>query len=438
VPFKGGKSYGMYNYAKNYRNWTPQHRPQKRHRVSYLSFGDSQAHDGDHADSDYHEYDDSVTETTPFGNEIHAIDYYANRYGNFDRYDRRKGNIPHRDWQHDHGSLNSYQLDNAPFESRVKGYSTLPDEVITSPISSARHEFHYTSAADQDFREFKNQNPSNAQDFGVFKNQNPSNAQDFGVFNNHNAGHGQQFRFNNQNFGGGHESRLKNQNQNSGKRQEMRFKVPNFSAVLGTQFSGHNFGNVENPAGRGDLRYNTQNVGGTHELQYNTQISQTGQESRLRNQNSGGEHDLRYNTQNSAGRYNNHKSAGGVQSNESGFPVPHGNTNDNHSHRETVHNFGEVVNSRPTAEDLYYKAFRSFSFRKNPSHSSSKDQLDSLSGASFNNKHVIQTSSPSFQSEIAHSDRENNQWFNGRTGPNKDHDIGFFEGLEDINDGVGI
>jgi len=478
--FKGGKSYGMYNYAKNYRNWTPQHKPQKRYRDSYVSFGDSQVHDGDQADSDYYEYEDSVTESTPFGNEIHAIDYYAKRYGNFDRYDRRKGNIPHRDRQHDHFSLNSYQPNNAAVESRLKEYSTLPDEIINSPISSAGHDFQYTSAADQDFREFKNQNPSEAQDFRVFKNQNPSDAQDFRVFKNqnpsdaqdfrvfknqnpsdpqdfrvfknqnpsdgqdfrvfknHNAGHGQQFRFDNQNFGGGQDSRLKNQNQSSGKRQEFRFKVQNFPAVQGTQFSSHSFGNGQSPAGRDDLRYSTQTVGGTHELQYNTRISQTGQESRLRNQNSGGEHDLLYNTQNSAGRYNNHKSASGAHSNDSGFPVSHGNTNDNHSHRETVHTFGEVVDSRPTAEDLYYKAFRSFSFRKNPSHSSSKDQLDAFSGASFNNKHVPQTSSPSFQSGIAHSDRENNQWFNGRTGPNKDHDIGFFEGLEDINDGAGI
>jgi hypothetical protein len=218
----------------------------------------------------------------------------------------------------------------------------------------------------------------------------------------------------------------------------MRFKVSNFPAVQGTQFSGHSFGNGQSPAGTDDLRYNTQNVGRTHELQYNVRIPQTGQESRLRNQNFGGQHDLRYNNQNSAGRYNNHNTASDVHSNGSGFPVSHGNTNDNHSHRETVHNFGEAVNSRPTAEDLYYKAFRSFSFRKNPSHSSSKDQLDSFSGASFNNKQVVQTSSPSFQSGIAHSDRENNQWFNGRTGPNKDHDIGFLEGLEDINDGVGI
>jgi hypothetical protein len=452
----------MYNYAKNYRNWTPQ----KRYRDSYLSFGDSQGHDGDHADSGYYEYDDSVTESTPFGNEIHAIDYYAQRYGNFDKYDRRKGNIPHRDRQHDHVSLNSYQPDNAAFASRVKGYSTLPDEIITSPISSAGHGFQYISAADQDFRElknqnpsdaqdfrvfknqnpsdaqdfrvFKNQNPSDAQDFRVFQNQNPSDAQDFRVFKNHNTGHGQQFRFNNQNFGDGQKNQHNNQNHNSGKRQELRFKVPNFPTVQGTQFSGHSFGNGQSPAGGDDLRYNPQTVGATHELQYNIRISQTGQESRLRNQNSGGEHDLRYNTQNSAGRYNNHKPASEVHSDESVFPVFHGNTNDNHSHRETVHNFGEVVNSRPTAEDLYYKAFRSFSFRKNPSHSSSTDQWDSLSGDSFNNKHVLETSSPSFQSGIAHSDRENNQWFNGRTGPNKDHDIGFFEGLEDINDGVGI
>ena len=424
MPFTVGKSYGMYNYARNYRNWTPQHRPQKRHRDSYLSFGDKQAHDGDYADSDYHEYEDSVTEFTPFGNEIHAIDYYAKRYGNFDKYDRRNGNTRQRDRQRGYVRLNSYQPDNAAVESRVKGYSTLPDEIISSPISFAGHDFQYASAADQDFRAFKNQNPSDAQDFRVFKN--------------HNAGHGQQFRFNNQNFADGQESRLKNQNQNSGNRQELRFEVPNFPAVQIAQFNGHSFGNGQRPAGRDDLRYKTQNVGGKHELQHNTQISQIGQESRLKNHNSGGEHDLRYNTQNSAGRYNNHNSASGVNSNESGFPVSHGNTNNNHSQRETVHNFGEEVNSRPTAEDLYYKAFRSFSFRKNPSHSSSKDLLDSLPGASFNNKHVLQTSSPSYQSGIAHSDRENNQWFNGRTGPNKDHDIGFFEGLEDINDGVGI
>ena len=428
MPFTGGKSYGMYNYARNYRNWSPQHRPHKRYRDSYLSFGDNQAHYDDYADSDYHEYEDSVTEFTPFGNEIHAIDYYAKKYGNFDKYGRRNGNTPYRDRQHDYFNLNSYQPDNAAVESRVKGYSTLPDEIINSPISSGGHDFQYTSAGDQDFRAFKNRHPSDAQDFRVIKN--------------HNAGHGQQFRFNNQNFGDGQESRLKNQNQNSGKRQE--FDLPIFPAVQRTQLNGHSFGigqsfgNGQSPAGRDDLRYNTQNIGGTHELQYNTPTFQTGQESRLRNQNSGGEHDLRYNNQNSADRYNNHNSASGVHNNESRFPVSHGNTNDNHSHRETVHNFGEVVKSRPTAEDLYYKAFRSFSFRKNPSHGSSKDQLDSLSGASFNNKHVLQTSSPSFHSGIAHSDRENNQWFNGRTGPNKDHDIGLFEGLEDINDGVGI
>ena len=414
----------MYNYARNYRNWTPQHRPQKRYRDSYQSFGDNQAHDGDYADSDYHEHEDSVTEFTPFGNEIHAIDYYAKRYGNSDKYDRRNGKTPYRNRQHDYVTLNSYQPDNAAVENRVKGYSTLPDEIINSPISSAGHDFQYTSAADQDFRAFKNRNPTDAQDFREFKN--------------HNAGNSQQFPFNNQNFGDGQDSRLKNQNQNSGKRQELRFDLPNFPAVQRTQLNGHNFGNDPSPAGRDDLRYNTHTIGGTHELQYNTRISQTGHESRLRNKNSGGEHDLRYNTQNSAGRYNNHKSASGVHSNESGFPVTHGNTNDNHSHRETVHNFGEVVKSRPTAEDLYYKAFHSFSFKKNPSHGSSKDQLDSLSGASFNNRHVLQTSSPSFQSGIAHSDRENNQWFNGRKGPKKDHDIGFFEGLEDINDGLGI
>jgi hypothetical protein len=423
VPFRGGKTYGMYNYAKNYRNWTPQHRPQKRYRDSYLPFGDSQGHDGDHAESEYQEYEDSVTESTPFGKEINAIDYYAKRYGNFYKYGRRKGNMQNRDSQHDYLSRNSYQPDSAAVESHIKGYSTLPDEIINSPTSSAGHDFQYVSAVDQDFREFKNQKPSDSQDFRMFKNNN--------------AGHGQQFRFNNQNFGDGQDLQL-NQNRNSGNRQELRFNVPNFPVVQGTQFSGHNFWNGQSPAGRDDLRYNTQTVGGTRELQYNTQISQIGQESRLRNKNIGGEHDLRYNTQNSAGRNNNQNSASGVHSNEPGFPVSHGNANNNHPHRETAHNFGEVVNSRPTSEDLYYKAFRSFSFRKNPSHSSSKDNFDSVSGASFSNKPVLQNSSPSYQSGIAQSDRENNQWFNGRTGPNKDHDIGFFEGLEDINDGVGI
>jgi hypothetical protein len=429
----------MYNYAKNYRNWTPQHRPQKRYRDSYLHIrdseahdgnqadsylpsGDSQKHDGNHADSDYNEYEDSATESRPFGNEIDAIDYYANKYRNYDRYDRRKSNIRNRDSQNEYVSRHSYQSDNAAVESRVKGYSTLPDEINT-PSLSGGHDFQYTSAADQDFRAFKNQNPSDAQGVRVFKN--------------HNSGHGQDFRLNNQNFGDGQEFRFKNQNQNSGNKQELQFNAQNFPVVRATQFGGHTFGNGQRPAGRDDLRYNTQNVGGTNEFQYNTQTSQTGQESRLRNQNIWGEHDLRYNTQNSAGRYNDQNSASGVHGSETGFPVSHGHPNNNRPHRETEHNFGEVVNSHPTPEDLYYKAFRSFSFRKNPSPSSSKGQLDSFSGASFNNKHAPHTS-PSHQSGTAHSDRENNQWFNGRTGPNKDHDIGFFEGLEDINDGAGI
>jgi hypothetical protein len=418
----------MYNYAKNYRTWTPQHRPQTRYRDSFLPFGESQAHEGDHADFDSNENEDSVTDSTPFGNEIQAIDDYAKGYGNYHKYDRRKSNIWNQDRQHDHFSRNSYKPDNAAVETRVKTYSTLPDGIINSPISSAGHDFQYTSAADQDFREFKIQSPSEVQGFRVFEN--------------HNAGHGQQFPFNNQNFGDGQDSRLRNQNQNSGNRQELRFNVPNFNApnfpaVQGTQFSGHNFGNGQSPAGRDDLRYNTQPVVGTHELQYNIQISQTGHESGLRNQHFVGEHDPRHNTQNSAGRYTNQNSVSGVHNNQPSFPFSHGNTNNNHHHAGTVHNFSEAVNFRPTAEDLYNKAYRSFSFRKVPSHSNSKDQLDSFSGASLNNKHVLQTSSPSYQSGTVHSDRGNNQWYNGRTGPNKDHDIGFFEGLEDINDGVG-
>jgi hypothetical protein len=427
LPFTGGKSYGTHNYAKTYRNWTPQHRPQTRYRDSYLPTresgahdgdhansylptGDSLAHDGDHADPDYSEYEDSATETRPFGNEIHAIDYYAKKYRNYDRHDRRKSNIRNRDSRHDYVSRNSYQPDNAAAQSRDNGYSTLPDDIVNSPSLSGGHDFPYTSAADQDFRVFKNQNP----------------------------GQGQEFRFNNQNFGDGQEFRFKNQNQNSGNRQELQLNVQNFPAVRGTQLRGHTFGSGQRPAGRDDLRHNTQNVGWTHDLQYNTQTSPTGQESRLRNQNFWGQHDLQYNAQNSAGRYNNQNSASGTQSSEPGFPVSHGNANNNRPLRETEHNFGGVVNSRPSSEDLYYKAFRSFSFRKNPSHSSSKGQLDSFSGANFSNKHVPQTSSISYQSGIAHSDRQNNQWFDGRAAPNKDHDIGLFEGLEDINDGAGI
>lgn len=436
VPYTGGKSYGMYNYAKNYRNWTPQRRPLKRYRDSYLPIqqsqaqdgdhadsylsigdtqehdwnhadsylpiGDSQEHDGHHAYSDYRDYDDSLTESRPFGNEIQAIDYYANRNRNPDRYNRRKSNLRNRDTQQDYVSRDSYQPDNAAVESRDKAYSTLPDEIINTHSSSGDHDFQYASAADQDFQ----------------------------VFQNHNAGHGQDFGFNNQNFGNGHEFRSKNQNQNSGNRQELRFNVNNFPALQGTQFSGHNLGNGQRTAGRDDVRYNTQTAGGANEVQYNTQSSQTGQESRSRNHHFGG-----FSTQNSAGRYNSQNSANGAHSRE---PVSHGSSNNNRPHRETEHNFGEVANLRPTSEDLYYKAFRSFSFRKNPSHSSNKGQLDSFSGASFNSKLVPHSSPPPYQSGIAHSDRDNNQWFNGRTGPNKDHDIGFFEGLEDINDGVGI
>jgi hypothetical protein len=437
TPFTGGKSYGMYNYARNYRNWAPQRRPHTRYRDSYLPITYDQEDDGNHADPHHQEEDDSSNDSRPFGNEIQAIDYYAQRNRDYDRHDHSKSSTWNQDSKHDYVSRNSYQPDSVPVRSRVQGYSTLPDEVISTQSSSGGHDFEYSSAAGQEFGIFKKQNPGNGQEFRVFKNQDHADGQEFRVLRNRNPSGRQEFRLTNQNFGNGQEFRI--QNHNSGNKHETRHNVQNYPVVQETQFNSPIFGSGQPSSGRQDSRYNSQNFRGTHESQYTTQVPHSGQESRLKIQNFGGGEDLRYNTHNSAGRYNNHNSASEVQSSEPGFDISHEKANNNRPHRVTEHSAGGADNSRANSEDLYYKAFRSFSFRKNPTHNGSKgEHLGSFSEASFSDKGISHSSSPSHQSGVEHSDGHNNQWFNNGKRPNKDHDIGFFEGLEDINDRTGI
>lgn len=451
TPFTGRKSYGMYNYARNYRNWVPQRRPHTRYRDSYLPITYGQEDDGNHADSDNQEDYDSNNDSTSFGNEIQAIDYYARRNRD-DRRDHSKSSTWNQDSRHDSVSRNSYQPDNTSVRSRVQGYSTLPDEVINAHSSSGDHDFVYSSATGQEFgifkkqnledsqqfRLFKNQSPGAGQDFRVFKTQDPGNGQEFRVSVNHNPLGIQEFRLKNNKFREGEEFRFKNQN--SGNREETRQNVQNYPAVQETQIDSHKFGSGQTSAGTQDSRYNNQNFRGTHEFQYTTQTPHSGQESRLKIQNFGGVQDLRYNTHNSAGRYVNQNSASGVQSSEPHFSAIPGKADNNRPHRETEHTAaGGVDTPRANSEDLYYKAFRSFSFRKNPTHSSSKGgQTGSFSGSSFSDEGISHSASPPFHSGVEHSDGHNYQWFNNRKRPNKDHDIGFFEGLEDINDRTGI
>jgi hypothetical protein len=463
TPFAGGKSYGMYNYARNYRNWAPQRKPQARYRDSYLPITYGQEDDGNNAD-----YVKQESDSTPFANEIQEIDYYAQGNGDYDRHDHS--------WNQN--SRNSHQADNAPVRNRAQGYSTLPDELISSHSSFGGHDFEYSSAAGQDFRVFKNQDPGGSQDFRVFKTQDPGVSQDLRVFKSQDPGIGQDFRvFKTQNPGvsqdfrvfktqdpgssqdsrvpigrnpsGRQEFRLKNhkfgegeefrfKNHNPGSSDEKQHYVQNYPDLQGTQINSPNFGGAQTSAGRHDSRYNGQNFRGTHELQYTTQIPHSGQEQRLQIQNFGRGQDLRYNTHNSAGRYRNQNSASGVQSSETTFSTFPGKDNNNPSHRETGHSAGGVENPHANSEDLYYKAFRSFSFRKTPSHSGSKGrETGSSSGTNFSDEGISQ-SSQSFQSGIEHSDRHNNQRFNTGKQPNKDHDIGFFEGLEEVNDRTGI
>jgi hypothetical protein len=431
----------MYNYARNYRNWSPQRRPYTRYQDTYFPIENSREYDGHHANSNYYEGEDSSSESKPFENEVREIDYYAQQNRNYERYDISKSDIRNQGRQH-----GDYQPDIPAAWSHEQGYSTLPDEFITTHSSPGSHDF--SSGAGQDFRLLKNQNHRDSQDFRLFNNQNPKDSQEF-TFKDQNFGEEQEFRFKNQNpvdrhkfrlmnqnFGGGQEFRFKNNN--SGNGQESRYNVQNYPIVQNTQFNSYNSGSGLTSDGKKKTRHNVQNFVGRHELQYNTHIQNSGQESRLNDQNFGGVQDLRYNKQNSAGRYSNQNSGGGVQDNESSFSTSRGNTNINRPHSETEQSIGGVGNSHPSTDDLYYKAFRSFSFRRNPTQSGSKaGHLDSFSGGGFSGKVVPQSSSPSHQSGFAHSDRQN-KWFNDGTGPSKDHDIGFFEGLEDINDKVGI
>lgn len=440
----------MYNYARNYRNWAPQRRPLTRFRDSSLPITYGQDDEGNHADSDNHEDDDSINDSRQFGNEIQAIDYYAQRNEDYDRHDHSKSSTWNQDSKHNSVSRNSYQADTAPVRGRVQEYSTLPDEVVSAHSSSGDHDFAYSSAAGQEFGIFKKQNPEDGQQFRVFKNQHhgagqdfrvfktqdPENRQEFRVSMNRNPSGRQEFRLENQKFVEGDEFRFKNQNH--GNRKEIRHNVQNYPAVQETQINSHNFGSGQTSAGTQDSRYNSQNFGGTHDLRYTTQIRNSGQETRLQIQNFGGGQDLRYNTHNSDGRYINQNSASGVQSSEPGFSAFPGKANNNRPHRETEHVAGGVDTTHANSDDLYYKAFRSFSFRKNPTRSGSRGQTGSFSGASFSDEGISHSSSPLFQTGSEHNDGRDYQWFNNGKRPNKDHDIGLFEGLEDINDRTGI
>jgi hypothetical protein len=353
-----------------------------------------------HVEPGSHENEDSSHETRPFENEIHMIDYNAQMNRDYGRHDYGKSSTWNLDSQHHYISRNSYLPDSSAAGSHVQRYSTLPDEVINTQSSTGDHDLQYSSAAGQEFQLFNYQNPADRQAFQSSNNQYPADE---------------------------HEFRFKNQN--SGNGQGSRFSVQNSPVAQNTRFNSHNFGSGQLHDGRQDSRYTGQNFGNRHQLQYN------GQESGLKNQNFGRSQDMRSNTQNPVGRYKNQNSASGEHSSESVFFTSHGNSGNKRPHRETEQGIGGAENFGPNSDELYYQAFRSFSFRRNPTESISKGtQSGSFSGGSFNGKGVPHSSVPSYQSGVAHGDRPSNKWFNGGNGSSKDHDIGFFEGLEDIND----
>lgn len=433
----------MYNYAKHYRNWAPQRRPHATYRQhTYFPIQDSQEDGGNYADSNYHDGDES----RPFENEIRTIDYYAQRNGNYDGHEVSKSSTWHQGSQHDDVNKNAFLSDNPSGWSHNQGYSTLP-EFTNTHTSSGSHKLR--SAAGQRFP-LKNQNFEDGQEFRLnnqnpvgnkefrFNNQNFQDGQEF-RFNNENSAKRQEFRFKNQNFGADQEFRLKNYN--SGHGQESRLSVQNYPFLQNTQLNSHKFGSGPTSAVTHDSRHNSQNFGGTHELQFNTHTQNSDQKSRLKDQNFGGVQNLWYNTQNSAERYKNQNSGSGGRDTEPSFSTSNGNSNTNRPHTGTEQNQNGADNSHPNpnSDDLYYKAFRSFSFRRNPTQSSTKaGQYNSFSGEdAFNTGVVPQSSSHKHHSSVTHNTGQN-KWYNDGTGQNKDHDIGFFEGLEDINDKAGV
>jgi hypothetical protein len=438
----------MYNYARNYRNWAPQRSPRASYQqLSYFPVKNSQDDEEDIAGSIYQEGDDLSSESRPFEDEVRAIDYYARRNRNHVTHDGSQSKIWKQGIQHDDGSRNSYQPDNPTSWNHRQGYSTLPDEFINTHSSSGSHDFR--STAEQDFQAFNSQNPRDNQEFR-FKNQNLQDGQEFRLknqspvdskdlrFKNHIFANGQEFRYKNQNFGGDQEFRF--ENHNSGKGQEPRLNVQNYRVVQETQSNSHEYGSEPTSAVRQISRHNTYNFGGRHELQHNTHIQNSDQESRLKDQHFRGTQNLRYNTQNSPGRYYVQNSGSGGYDSDKSFPTSNGNSNMNRPHRGTEQSQDGAGTSRPNpnSDDLYYKAFRSFSFRRNPTQSGSKvGQSHSFSGGGFNAGVVPQSSPPTYQNGAGHTDRQN-KWSNGDTGPSKDHDIGFLEGLEDINDRAGV
>ncbi|XP_069703366.1 uncharacterized protein [Periplaneta americana] len=409
TPFAGGKSYGMYNYARNYRNWTPQRRPRRRYRGSYRPPAPSY--------EDSREDEEASNESRPFENEIHAIDYYAQR------------NRDYRDWNHgDHINRNSQQYDDsAAVGSHVQGYSTLPDEFIDTQHSARQDLQHGTG---QDFR-------VNNQRFGGGLSTSVKGRQNTGVR--------QGTRFSNQNFGEGlefqnsqSEQELKTHNLNFGSGHEFSRGSSNGQSF---KFNNRNFGNVKNFQGSssGQEFKNNRNFGNVQDFQnsytdeylkyYNQNF---GQSTSFQNQNFGS----RQKFQNSAGSHRNNfgeEQDSRYSTERSDYVLPSITIPplSNRPNRETGQSTGvEGTFSRPSPDDVYYKAFRAFSFRKNPTPLGSSNA--GKSNSDFSGNPVAQ------HTNTQGSHQQVNQWFNQRKVPVQEHDIGFLEGLEDVNDGAGI
>ncbi|PSN31414.1 hypothetical protein C0J52_27342 [Blattella germanica] len=378
TPFTGGKSYGMYNYAKNYRNWRPsrsRQRPWRRHRDSYFPSPSSEEskytseEDSYQPDSDYNEDEYSSNESNSFDNDIQEIDYHAQRNRN---YNNPANGV--NDWNKGTEHNNNYNSDHYKSGSHVQGYSTLPDEFINPPVPSDQHDYHSDyKSSNQDYSfggrkepEFSNSykhssepvrgiHTSNVRQGNRFSNENI----DSGLrtrYNRNNSPVKQEHGFDNQNFNRGHESRYNihddstkqktNFQNDHGDRFNNQYHDEPYNSGHETRLNSQKFRNGHEPGfqsqkggAQHDSRFNVQNFGTGHDSRFNTPNSGNGHDSRLKTPNFGTGHGSRLNSQNFE---NGHES----RLNTPNFATGHGskfntpNSETGHETRYSTQNFG--------------------------------------------------------------------------------------------------
>ncbi|KAJ9575596.1 hypothetical protein L9F63_007530 [Diploptera punctata] len=520
VPFTSGKSYGMSNYAKNYRNWSPTRRPVRRYRDSYMNLYNSQeSHENsednssqmDYSEQEQEEDEYSSIEPKPsFGNAIKEIDYYAKRNRDFARgsiYDSisksgtsRNGGR-HRDTNYPRDSYTGS-------ESHAETYSTLPDEFVNPPRSNVAKGFQSNASNSYRGQHFRPKNQSRRQiqsnnsnyrknynfNNNNYRNRNNNNRHNNRNYNNHNDNHNNYNTYNDnshdrykssfENEGttefsthsGGRQNDFNNYEANLGHdpyvdpspgRKGNRFSNQNYERDQEPQFNNHDSsykreGN-HNFRGESGDRHNDQYSSAANHYRYNEEPVNIGHGTSFASGSFGPGSEYGFTTKGSEyGFTTNFEHSENIGNNFKSVQDSHfsGSDHFNTQQQATRHDFSfdkgtvlhdtvpshtdrtlresnggieteiSITTSRPQNEDAYFKAFRAFSFRKGSSPTS-------VSGRQVQTNSASASSNPS-STQNRHNLRNIDQWTNYGPGHrvNNDHDIGFLEGLEDINDGI--